>query len=132
MTDILQAALKNKKVHANLHKREDHAWIMRQEFIDDRWNMTAERLFKHNKIVLDADILNLQRQKLSNLIKIQTTKQNNRIAEFNDKCIKCYDVLTLNSIINTLTVSQLKAVCAFKKRKVDKALPTTKLPLKNR
>ena len=69
---------------------------------------------------------------MSNLIKTQTTKQNNQIAKFNEKGIKCYDVLTLNFPINTLIVPQLKPVCKFKKKKGDKALPITKLPLKDR
>ena len=61
MIDILQDALENKRVHINLHKQEEHAWTIRQEFIDDCQNMTAERLFKHSKVMLNIDVLNLQR-----------------------------------------------------------------------
>ena len=105
---------------------------MREEFIKDQRNMTGGRLFKHRKLMLDAKVWDVQEFKVTNQLKEVAKKRQNRINEYNDKKKKCAAVLTLNVAMMELNVGQLKAVCAFKKRKHDKALPTTKDKLRER
>lgn len=94
--------------------------------------MTVGHLFKLNKVMFDKDILSIERSKLSNFIKQQSTKKQNQILQFKEKKAKCNEILTLNVPIDTLTVTQLRAVCRFKKHKLDGALPTIKQPMKER
>ena len=93
------------------------AKTMREDFIKDQKNMTAGCVFKLEKVMLDKDVLCIQRTKLSNLIKQQSTKKQNGVTEYKEKKAKCSEILTLNMSIDTLTVPQQRAVCAFKKCK---------------
>lgn len=52
------------------------------------------------------------------------------VNNYNNKKQKCQQVLDIGSVDSTkLTVTQMKAVCSFKKRKSDAAIPSTRIGL---
>ena len=126
MTDILQDALKNEGVHRNLHQREKQGRTMREEFLEDRKAMTAGRIFKHGKVLLDSKVLECQELKQTKKDTIEREKGEKFVKEYKEKKRKYEEVMKLALPPASLSNEQLKAVCAFKKRKGDKAIPTVK------
>jgi len=126
LSDLLQHAQRCKHVKKNLQERYDQGKSLRRELEDAKGKITAGTLFKCGKVVLDDELLILQEEKEEAAQRSREEIREKQVREYESRQKSALSVLQSTKTKEQLTSAELKAVVLWKKRKGDKALPTTK------
>ena len=126
VTDALQYAMKECSVHSNMDRRYTDGKTLQKQMEGSHKRMTAGKIFRSGKTGLDKEVLVLQEEKEEALIRNRNSAIDKATAEFAKRMAAATAVIVLNKPVKTLKILELKAVVHFKKRKGDKAIPSTK------
>ena len=124
--------MKNQHVKANLDNRYDDGRTFRQKMAEDKNRMSAGSIYKCCHPLLDAEVLQLAEEKEQQMLNARDARRATLISEFETRKAAAIAVMQKNLPFEQMKNGELKAVVQYKKRKGDKAVPTTKQELRNR
>ena len=129
--DIIQHLVKKEKVGQNLNKRYKQGTLVQEE-IDKSRRLTGGGLFKARHIILDINVLEIREKKEKEKADEKEKMVQGAILKYN-KWKMAYDNIMQSGMEEKDYKSlQFKSIINFKKRKLDKVVPTKAENLKIR
>jgi hypothetical protein len=133
VTGMLQYAIKNERNTENLFKRYKEGKTLRESLkSQDNKRFTAGSLFKANRVAIDDEVLEYMEEKEVEAVRKQHASISKHTNEYLTNKDRAELVFASKKKPEVMFIAELKAVVKWKKRKGDKAIPSTKALLLQR